>query len=98
MDSGDGIEVVQGERESRFPRSETAMEPCGHDASAACDRLVADVWCWFVLREKYYWLVVDKQKRMCDCSRSPSVGVPAGAEWLHWEIACSRTDRSSLCR
>jgi hypothetical protein len=20
-------------------------------------RLVADGWCWFVLREKYYWLV-----------------------------------------
>jgi hypothetical protein len=20
---------------------------------------VADGWCWFVLREKYYWLVVD---------------------------------------
>jgi hypothetical protein len=22
--------------------------------------LVADGWCWFVLREKYYWLVADK--------------------------------------
>jgi hypothetical protein len=21
--------------------------------------LVADGWCWFVLREKYYWLVAD---------------------------------------
>jgi hypothetical protein len=30
--------------------------------TAACGlfvRLVADGWCWFVLREKYWWLVGD---------------------------------------
>jgi hypothetical protein len=33
--------------------------------------LVADGWCWFVLREKYCWLVADKP--------SEQVGGGAGA-------------------
>jgi hypothetical protein len=29
------------------------------EASSLFVRLVADGWCWFVLREKYCWLVGD---------------------------------------
>jgi hypothetical protein len=31
--------------------------------------LVADVWCWFVLREKYCWLVADKPSEQADRCR-----------------------------
>jgi hypothetical protein len=30
--------------------------------------LVADGWCWFVLREKYCWLVADKPNEQGDSS------------------------------
>jgi hypothetical protein len=30
-------------------------------------RLVADGWCWFVLREKNCWLVADKPSEQAAC-------------------------------
>jgi hypothetical protein len=37
--------------------------------------LVADGWCWFVLREKYCWLVADKpseQGNICVIEMDPN--------------------------
>jgi hypothetical protein len=31
----------------------------GEETNSLFVRLVADGWCWFVLREKYCWLVGD---------------------------------------
>jgi hypothetical protein len=36
--------------------------PTGNDAFSLFVWLVADDWCWFVLREKYCWLVCCERK------------------------------------
>jgi hypothetical protein len=54
--------------------------------------LVADGWCWFVLREKYYWLVADKPSEQGvsyrgGCLRSNALAL-SGPE-LEFRSACS---------
>jgi hypothetical protein len=53
--------------------------------------LVADGWCWFVLREKYCWLVADgwfvlREKYCWLVADKPNEQGDARLVWIHYSI------------